>query len=123
MRRTRQAPNADTHRLDEASAHVDAATDAQLQATIAEEFASCTVISIACADVRYACSLTFGSHRLRTILGFDLVIVMSDGQVAEMGTPQALFDRQKLFHVRPPRSITSSSCFAVDVSGLSHRRR
>ena len=47
---SRQGLDADKCRLDEASAHVDAASDAQLQATIADEFASCTVISIAFVD-------------------------------------------------------------------------
>ena len=73
--------------LDEASAHVDPSTDARLQQTIAEEF-RCTILAIA--------------HRLRTVIGFDRLIVMRDGEIAEMGTPIELFERRGVFYVRRP---------------------
>lgn len=75
--------------LDECSARVDPRTDARLQETIAAEFRDCTILAIA--------------HRLRTVIGFDRFIVMSDGRVAEIGTPIELFERRGAFHVRQPQ--------------------
>ena len=60
--------------LDEASANVDADTDAALQAALrGPRFMGVTVIAIA--------------HRLTTVIDFDQVIVMSRGRVAEAGEP------------------------------------
>ncbi|EJD45804.1 ABC transporter [Auricularia subglabra TFB-10046 SS5] len=64
--------------LDEATASVDYETDARIQETIATEFKDRTILCIA--------------HRLRTILGYDRIMVLSEGQIAELGTPMELFD-------------------------------
>lgn len=77
--------------LDEATASVDLSTDAKIQRTIRTEFADRTLLCIA--------------HRLSTIIGYDKIIVMDDGKVAEYDTPLALFDRpDSIFHGMCERS-------------------
>jgi ABC-type multidrug transport system fused ATPase/permease subunit len=66
--------------LDEATSAVDMGTDALIQRSIREEFTGSTLIVIA--------------HRLSTIVDFDRILVLSDGQVAEFGTPAELWSRE-----------------------------
>ncbi|KAF9901434.1 hypothetical protein EC991_006105 [Linnemannia zychae] len=62
--------------LDEATASVDMATDTLIQKAIRSDFAHATVVTIA--------------HRINTIIDYDRILVMRDGQVAEYDTPQTL---------------------------------
>ncbi|GJJ77848.1 hypothetical protein EMPS_10207 [Entomortierella parvispora] len=66
--------------MDEATASVDFETDLKIQATIREEMADSTIITIA--------------HRIRTIADFDRVLVMHAGEIAEYDTPFALMNRE-----------------------------
>ncbi|CAE8642536.1 unnamed protein product, partial [Polarella glacialis] len=62
--------------LDEASANIDALTDARIQQTIRSCFGGSTLLIIA--------------HRLSTIADADLVICMENGRAVEVGPPDEL---------------------------------
>jgi len=66
--------------LDEATAAVDLETDELIQRTIREQFADCTVITIA--------------HRLNTILDSSRVIVLDQGKIKEFDTPANLMNNR-----------------------------
>ena len=63
---------------DEATSSVDMETDERIQRTIATGFKGKTLLCIA--------------HRLKTILGYDRIIVMDQGQIAEIGRPKDLWN-------------------------------
>ena len=65
--------------LDEATAAVDLETDELIQATIREQFSTCTILTIA--------------HRLNTILDSDRIAVLSNGQLVEMDKPATLLNQ------------------------------
>ena len=62
--------------LDEATANVDAASDAIMQSVVREDFASCTTITIA--------------HRLDTVMDSDKILVLDRGTVVEYASPAEL---------------------------------
>jgi len=62
--------------LDEATAAVDLETDDLIQATIREEFAECTVVTIA--------------HRINTIMDSTRIMVLDQGRIAEFARPSVL---------------------------------
>lgn len=71
--------------LDEATSSVDYKTDNYIQKTIVKEFNTCTILCIA--------------HRLQTILSYDRILVLDQGEVKEFDTPWNLFnDERSLFH-------------------------
>ncbi|KAK9468102.1 P-loop containing nucleoside triphosphate hydrolase protein [Lipomyces arxii] len=74
--------------LDEATASIDYETDAQLQLTIREEFSESTILTIA--------------HRLRSIIDYDMILVLDSGEVKEYNKPHIL--------LQDPKSMFRSMC-------------
>ena len=66
--------------LDEATASIDLETDDLIQATIRTVFADSTILTIA--------------HRINTIMDSDKVVVMADGVVEELNTPENLLSNE-----------------------------
>ncbi|KAL8101971.1 ABC transporter C family member 5-like [Apium graveolens] len=82
--------------LDEATASVDSATDNLIQKIIRTEFSDSTVCTIA--------------HRIPTVIDSDLVLVLSDGRVAEFDTPARLLeDKSSMFFKLVTEYSTRSS--------------
>ncbi|KAK1436884.1 hypothetical protein QVD17_02668 [Tagetes erecta] len=69
--------------LDEATASIDSATDVILQKIIREEFASCTVLTVA--------------HRVPTVIDSDKVMVLSFGKMMEYDEPSKLMETDSFF--------------------------
>ncbi|TYK18126.1 ABC transporter C family member 4-like [Cucumis melo var. makuwa] len=69
--------------MDEATASVDSQTDAVIQKIIREDFATCTIISIA--------------HRIPTVMDCDRVLVVDAGLAKEFDKPSRLLERPSLF--------------------------
>lgn len=65
------------------SSSIDVTTDKLVQRVIREEFKDATIISVA--------------HRLDTILDFDRIAILSDGELVEFDSPQALLARPSAF--------------------------
>lgn len=71
--------------LDEATASVDLTTDALIQETIRQQFKESTIFTIA--------------HRLNTIIDYDKILVLENGQIKEFDSPQSLLsNNQSIFY-------------------------
>ncbi|CAM6100669.1 unnamed protein product [Calypogeia fissa] len=91
--------------LDEATASVDAQTDAVMQKIIRKEFDNSTVISIA--------------HRIPTVMDSNKVLVLDAGKVREYASPSTLLDNphslfSSLVHEYSARSVSYSDLVSMD---------
>ena len=62
--------------MDEATANVDFETDCLIQEVIRTKFKNCTVLTIA--------------HRLKTVIDYDKILVLDQGQAVEFDSPRVL---------------------------------
>lgn len=69
--------------LDEVTSNVDFFSDALMQQVIREEFPGCTILAVA--------------HRLESILDFDRIAVIQDGEPIEFDTPESLLKQDSAF--------------------------
>ncbi|KEH17986.1 multidrug resistance protein ABC transporter family protein [Medicago truncatula] len=81
--------------LDEATASVDSATDGVIQDIICQQFNNRTVVTIA--------------HRIHTVIDSDLVLVLSDGRIAEYDEPSKLLEREDSFFYKLIKEYSSRS--------------
>lgn len=69
--------------MDEATANIDGETDSFIQRMLRTRFEDTTLLTVA--------------HRLDTIMDYDVILVMADGQVAEFGSPHELLEMDGVF--------------------------
>ncbi|CAK9178977.1 unnamed protein product [Ilex paraguariensis] len=92
--------------LDEATASVDSATDGVIQKVISQEFKDRTVVTIA--------------HRIHTVIDSDLVLVLSDGRIAEYDTPAKLLEREDSFFSKLIKEYSMRSQNFNSLAKLQH---
>lgn len=79
--------------LDEATASLDVENETLIQAALSRLIKDKTVLVIA--------------HRMRTVSGADKVVVLSDGTVAEQGTPEELMNKGTIYpHMVKPQMLS-----------------
>lgn len=84
--------------LDEATASLDVENETLIQSALSRLIRDKTVLVIA--------------HRMRTVAGADKIVVLSDGTVAEQGTPKQLMD-QKGIYARMVKLQTESQNWTI----------
>ncbi|QKX61399.1 uncharacterized protein TRUGW13939_08547 [Talaromyces rugulosus] len=67
------------------TSNVDVVSDALMQRVIRQDFADCTILAVA--------------HRLETIIDFDRIAVLKDGELIEFDRPDALLKRDSAFRI------------------------
>ncbi|KAH8921178.1 P-loop containing nucleoside triphosphate hydrolase protein [Atractiella rhizophila] len=80
--------------IDEATSSIDQEKDSKIQETIRCELKDKVVMCIA--------------HRLETIIGYDRILVMNEGKIAEFDSPERL--------ALTPSSLFGSMCSSADIS-------
>ena len=77
--------------MDEATANIDYKTESFLQNSINQGMKECTVITIA--------------HRIKTIINYDKIIVLKNGEIVEIDSPKNLLIKKGLFYQLYKESI------------------
>jgi ATP-binding cassette subfamily C (CFTR/MRP) protein 2 len=77
--------------MDEATANIDYKTESFLQNSINQQLKDCTVITIA--------------HRIKTIINYDKILVLNNGEIVEYDSPEALLEKKGLFYQLYKESI------------------
>ena len=85
--------------LDEATASLDVENETKVQGALSRLLAGKTVLVIA--------------HRMRTVEAADHIIVLSDGRVAEDGTPAELFAREDSIFRRMAQLQAASADWSI----------
>ena len=67
--------------MDEANSSFDYRTDLLIQKSLAKSFEGCTLITVA--------------HKIKTILGYDKICVLNDGEIVETGSPMELISKKE----------------------------
>ena len=70
--------------MDEATANIDYRTEAALKKNIHEDMRESTVITIA--------------HRIKTIINYDKILVLKEGEIEEFDSPENLIKKKGLFY-------------------------
>ncbi|KAH8922048.1 P-loop containing nucleoside triphosphate hydrolase protein [Atractiella rhizophila] len=71
--------------LDEATSNLDRVSDQVVQEVVRNHFKDTTILTIA--------------HRIRTILDYDIIVVLDKGQLVEFGSPKVLLENENgYFH-------------------------
>ena len=70
--------------MDEATANIDYKTEEILKKNINEDTKDSTVITIA--------------HRIKTVIGYDKILVLKDGEIEEFDSPDNLIKKKGLFY-------------------------
>jgi ABC-type multidrug transport system fused ATPase/permease subunit len=70
--------------MDEATANIDYRNEAILKQNINEDTKESTVITIA--------------HRIKTVINYDKILVLKDGEIEEFDTPDNLINKKGLFY-------------------------
>ena len=78
--------------MDEATANIDYRTEAALKKNIHEDMEESTVMTIA--------------HRIKTIINYDKILVLREGEIEEFDTPQNLIEKKGLFYQLYKESIS-----------------
>ena len=74
--------------LDEATASLDVENETLIQTALSRLIADKTVLVIAVLVI---------AHRMRTVAGADKIVVLSDGTVAEEGSPKELAEKNGVY--------------------------
>ena len=70
--------------MDEATANIDYRTEAALKKSIHEDMEESTIITIA--------------HRIKTIINYDKILVLKEGEIEEFDSPKKLIEKKGLFY-------------------------
>jgi ABC-type multidrug transport system fused ATPase/permease subunit len=70
--------------MDEATVNIDYRTESIIKKNIREDMMESTVIAIA--------------HRIKTIIDYDNILVLKDGEIEEFDTPKNLIEKKGLFY-------------------------